>query len=154
MRRRSRARSRRAPRILLVASEANAEVTRRLEAGARRVLARAGAKVRAVRVPGAFEIPRAVARLAGGYDGVVALGCVVRGETRHDELVAGASAYGLMNLAVRPELPPIGFGILWAPDEATARARATPGRKGKVAHRGEEAAAACLRMIELERKAS
>lgn len=142
----------RGPKILLVVSDTNPGVTRRLEEGAVRVLSRRSARVTTVRVPGAFEIPRAAARFGRAYDGIVALGCVIRGETRHDEIVATASARGLLDVSLRPGYPPVGFGVLWAPDEKAALARARPagrGGRGPGAHRGEEAARACLAMIEI-----
>ena len=134
----------------MITARANPRVTRRLRAGALRVLALRRARVETVEVPGAFEVPRAALRFGRGFDGVVAIGCVIRGETRHDEIVAGACAQGLLEVSLRSDVPPIGFGILWAPDEKTALARSRAGAKGKIAHRGEEAARACLRMIDIE----
>lgn len=101
-----------------------------------------------IEVPGALEIPPAI-RLAmesGKYDGFVALGCVIRGETYHFEVVSNESARGLMMLASEFGLP-IGNGILTCENDAQAWVRADPAQKNK----GAEATLACLRMIELVR---
>ena len=101
-------------------------------------------------VPGAFEIPAAIAHAArepAAYDGFVALGCVVRGETSHYDYVCGESARGLMDLSVREGLA-IGYGILTVETLAQAEARADPARGDK----GGEAARAALAMIALKRR--
>lgn len=97
-------------------------------------------------VPGALEIPPAIAMAAasGRYDGFVALGCVVRGETHHFEVVANESAGGLMNLAVEKRLA-IGNGILTVENMKQARARIT---------KGMDAAEACLALIEARKRFS
>lgn len=111
--------------------------------GATRVLDKAGARYDRVSVPGALEIPAAIAisadaarRRRAPYDGVVALGCVIRGETHHFEIVANELARALMDLAVRERLA-IGNGILTVENEAQAlaRARSTEGDKGGAAAR-------------------
>ena len=123
--------------------------------GASDALKAFGAEFDVVTVPGAFEVPTAIAfaedagRGAAGvsYDGYVALGCVIRGETTHYDYVCGESARGLMNLAVEKRLA-IGYGILTVEDEdqAWARARVSEGDKGGFAAR------ACLDMITLKRR--
>ena len=105
-------------------------------------------------MPGAFEIPAAIrfaqsaAERGGGtrFDGYVALGCVIRGETSHYEHVCQESARGLQDLAVRHELA-IGFGILTCENEGQALVRAGVDKRNK----GGEAARACLAMIALKR---
>ena len=116
--------------------------------GAKSVLSDAGATFDRITVPGALEIPAAVARAseAGGYDGYVALGCVIRGETYHFEIVAGESARGLMALAL--DGLAIGNGILTVENEAQAWARARKAEKNK----GGEAAKAALAMIALGKR--
>jgi 6,7-dimethyl-8-ribityllumazine synthase len=99
-------------------------------------------------VPGALEIPAAVALAAesGRYDGYVALGVVIRGETYHFEIVAGESARGLMALTL--DGLAIGNGILTVEDEAQALVRADPAQKDK----GGEAAKAALALLDLRRR--
>ena len=100
-------------------------------------------------VPGAFEIPGAIAHAARSkaYDGFVALGCVVRGETSHYDYVCGESARGLMDLSIRKRFA-IGYGILTVENIAQAEERADPARGDK----GGEAVRACLAMIALKRR--
>ena len=100
-----------------------------------------------VAVPGALEIPGAIRLAAGRYDGFVALGCVIRGETHHFEIVANESARGLMDLMMRDGLC-IGNGILTVEDEAQALHRARAGELDK----GGDAARACLALIALKRR--
>ena len=82
-------------RILIVESRYYAEIADALIAGAEREIAKNGARAERMVVPGAFEIPGAIALAAGRYDGFVALGCVIRGETTHYDYVCGESARGL-----------------------------------------------------------
>ena len=119
---------------------------KRIGSGAEREISKNGAQSERVVVPGAFEIPGAIALAAGRYDGFVALGCVIRGETTHYDYVCGESARGLQDLAIAHNLA-IGFGILTVENEAQALARARVDRRNK----GGEAANACLAMIELKR---
>lgn len=134
-------------RILIVESRYYAEIADALIAGAEREIARNGAVSERIVVPGAFEIPGAIALAAGRYDGFVALGCVIRGETTHYDYVCGESARGLMDLAVRHRLA-IGYGIVTVDnmDQATARAFTDRGDKGG------DAAHACLAMVALGRR--
>lgn len=139
-----------APHLLLVEAPYYAHIAALLRDGAERALKAAGASFDAVSVPGAFEIPAAIAaasRAGAGYDGYVALGCVIRGETSHYDHVCSECARGLQNLAVRDGLA-IGFGVLTVDKEAQALARATPGNRDK----GGEAVRACLAIVELQRR--
>ena len=134
-----------APRILVVTSRYYAEIAAELEAGARRALDAAGAAVDMVEAPGAFEIPAMIAHTArshSGYDGYLALGCVIRGETTHYDYVCGETARALMDLTITPGLA-IGFGVLTVENQEQAWARARTNEKDK----GGEAARACLAMI-------
>jgi len=114
--------------------------------GARAAIEAAGHKHETITVPGALEIPGAVALAAetGLYDGFVALGVVIRGETYHFEIVAGESARGLMALSM--DGLAIGNGILTTEDEAQALTRARKSEKDK----GGEAAKAALAMMTLK----
>ena len=98
-------------------------------------------------VPGAFEIPGAIALAAGRYDGFIALGCVIRGETTHYDYVCGESARGLMDLSVHKKLA-IGYGIVTVDTMEQAKARAFTDRGDK----GGDAAHACLAMVALGRR--
>ena len=102
-----------------------------------------------MKVPGAFEIPGAISfgRHNKQYDGFVALGCIIRGETSHYDYVCAENARGLMALSVDHHTA-IGYGILTVETVEQAKVRAD----GTMGNKGEDAAMACLRMIELKRK--
>ena len=139
-------------RVALVATRWNTEIVESLLAGARRCLADWGVadkRIEEFRAPGAFEIPLALALLARTrrYDGVVALGAVIRGDTPHFEYVAGECARGVQKVALRHALP-VGFGVLTVNTVAQARARAGKNRHNK----GYEAVGAMLEMIRLSRQ--
>lgn len=116
-----------------------------LIAGARDALEQAGHAVDILTVPGALELPGAIALAAesGRYDGFVAIGVVIRGETYHFEIVAGESARGIMALTM--DGIAIGNGILTVENEAQALVRADPSQKNK----GGEAAEAALALLGL-----
>lgn len=117
-----------------------------LIAGAQTALEDAGHKADVITVPGALEIPGAIgiAAESGRYDGYVAIGVVIRGETYHFEIVAGESARGLMALSM--DGLAIGNGILTVENEAQALVRADPDQKDK----GGEAAKAAIAMLALK----
>ncbi len=119
-----------------------------LVSGARTALIAAGHQVDVITVPGALEIPGAIslADQAQRYDGYVAIGVVIRGETYHFEIVAGESARGIMALTM--DGLAIGNGILTVEDEAQALVRADPAQKDK----GGEAAKAALALLALREK--
>ena len=119
-----------------------------LIAGARTALEEAGHSVEVLTVPGALEIPGAIALAAetGRYDGFVAIGVVIRGETYHFEIVAGESARGIMALTM--DGIAIGNGIITVENEEQALARADASRKNK----GGEAAAAAMALLDLREK--
>lgn len=133
-------------RILIVEARFYAPLNDLLLAGARAAIEAAGHAHETITVPGALEVPGAVAMAAesGGYDAFVALGVVIRGETRHFEIVAGESARALMALTL--DGLAIGNGILTVENEAQALARADPRDKDK----GGEAAKAALAMMALK----
>lgn len=123
-------------RVALVVSRFNGFITERLLDGAVDVLVRHGAARRdllVVRVPGAWEIPAAVARLvdAGGHDAILGLGCLMRGDTIHFDLIAGECAKGLMAQAVRGRTAVV-FGVLTTDglEQSIHRAGAKYGNKG------------------------
>lgn len=116
--------------------------------GARAALESAGHSVEVLTVPGALELPGAIALAAesGRYAGFVAIGVVIRGETYHFEIVAGESARGIMALTI--DGIAIGNGILTVEDEAQALVRADPTQKDK----GGEAARAALALLALQKR--
>ncbi|MEO8813062.1 MAG: 6,7-dimethyl-8-ribityllumazine synthase [Caulobacteraceae bacterium] len=134
-------------RVLIVEARFYDALADALLAGAADALTAFGATFEVITVPGALEIPAVVAMAADDYDGFVALGCVIRGETWHFEIVSNQSARGLMDLAIARGLA-IGNGILTVEDEdqAWARARLSEGDKGGGAAR------ACLEMIAIKRR--
>jgi 6,7-dimethyl-8-ribityllumazine synthase len=136
-------------RVLIVEARYYAGINAMLVEGAKAVLARAGVAVEHVVVPGALEIPPAIAlaHRSGWFDAYVALGCVIRGETSHYDLVAGESCRGLMALGVREGLA-IGNGILTVENERQAEVRADPRGQDK----GGGAALAALHLLALRRR--
>ena len=138
--------------VLIVASRFNQEVVEHLINGAQSALLAAGCRkehMTLVQVPGAWEIPFALqqALATGRYDGAVALGAVIRGETTHYDYVCSESARGVADVSLRLNMP-IGFGVLTTEDKAQALARAREGNKGK------DAADACLEMLSLSKQVS
>ncbi len=142
-------------RVLIVEARFYEDIADERAKGAIQALDQAGVGHDRLAVPGVFEIPAAI-RFAlrstethaatTDYDGFVALGAVIRGETDHHAHIAREATRALMDIAVDRTIA-LGFGVLTCDTEAQARARATVGGKNK----GGEAARACLRMMELRR---
>jgi 6,7-dimethyl-8-ribityllumazine synthase len=142
------------PHLIIIEARFYTDIADLQLAGVKAVLNRVNATYEAISVPGALEIPAAlsiaikaldfdpVRRRADGY---IALGCVIKGGTMHDEIVAHESARGLQDLAMRHVLA-VGNGILTVNNLEQAQERADPARL----NRGGEAAEAALRMIELK----
>ena len=137
-------------RILVVEARYYDALADELLAGALSAIEAARAQATVVTVPGALEIPATIAILcdAEPYDAVVALGCVIRGETGHYDIVAGESARALMDLSVARRLP-LGNGILTVETQAQALARARVSEMNK----GGGAAEAALAVLALKRAA-
>lgn len=135
-------------RILIVEARFYEHLNDMLVAGARAALTAAGHEAEVISVPGALEIPAAIALAdaSGEYAGYVAIGVVIRGETYHFEIVAGESARGIMALTI--DGLAIGNGILTVETESQAIVRADPGRKDK----GGEAARAALALMDLKER--
>lgn len=138
--------------ILIVEARFYTDISDALLDGATAALEKGGAKFDRIAVPGALEISAAIlfaAKASEGagksYDGFVALGCVIRGETYHFEIVSNESARGLTDLALHHSLC-IGNGILTVETEEQARVRAARGELDK----GGDAARACLALIDLK----
>ncbi len=142
------------PRMLIVEARFYDHIADALLAGATRVLDEAGAQYDKLTVPGALEVPAAIAMALDAaqkkrtpYDGVVALGCVIQGETYHFELVSNESARGLMDIALGRQIP-LGNGIITVDTEAQALARSAADGRNK----GASAARAALAMVALKRQ--
>ena len=136
--------------FLIVEARFYADIADLQLVGAKSALRAAGGSFEHVSVPGALEIPVAIAMAAASqqqFDGYIALGCVIRGETTHYETVCSESARGLMNLAVAENLA-IGNGILTVEDEAQAWERADAAQKDK----GGDAARAAISLSTLRRR--
>jgi 6,7-dimethyl-8-ribityllumazine synthase len=141
-------------RILVVEARFYDDIADALLDGATRVLAAAGAPFDRITVPGSLEIPAAIAmaidaaeRQGRPYEGVVALGCVIRGDTVHFDIVAHESARALMDLAVARRLP-LGNGIITVDTEVQAWTRA----RIQEADKGGNAANAALAMVRIKRR--
>ncbi len=135
-------------KFLIVEARFYAHLNDMLIAGAKAAFEEAGHHCDVITVPGALEIPGAVAMAAesGRYDGFVGLGVVIRGETYHFEIVAGESARGLMALTM--DGLAVGNGIITVENEAQALERTDPKQKNK----GGEAAKAAIALLELREK--
>jgi 6,7-dimethyl-8-ribityllumazine synthase len=143
------------PHVMIAVARFYDEIADELLRGATAALQSAGATWEVVEVPGAFEIPAAVSTAVRSmefvgarrrFDGYVALGCVIRGETTHYDYVCGETARGLQDLAVKYCLA-LGFGLLTVENREQAEERAGVDRRDK----GGEAARVCLSMIDLKR---
>lgn len=142
------------PHIMVAEARFYGDIADLLLQGAKAVLERVGASYDVYTVPGALEIPAAIGYAVKSlnfdavrrrYDGYVALGCVMKGGTMHDEIVGMESARGLQNLALRHTLA-IGNGILTCNNREQALERADPAQQD----RGGAAAEACLRLVEIK----
>src|SRR6516165_4272577 len=141
-------------RMLVVEARFYDDIADALLAGATRALEEAGAVFDCVSVPGSLEVPPAIVialeaaeRSGRPYDGVVALGCVIRGDTIHFEIVSTESARALMDLSVSRGVP-IGNGILTVDSDAQAWQRA----RAEEADKGGDAARAALALVRLKRR--
>jgi 6,7-dimethyl-8-ribityllumazine synthase len=144
--------------ILIIEARYYEDLADEMAAGAIAEIEARGGTWERIGVPGALEIPQVVRAVSDtgrfsfqsddedGYDGVVAIGCVIRGETYHFEIVCNQSNHWLMEMATRHGVP-VGNAILTVDTREQANERARGGRQGK----GGDAARACLRLIEIER---
>lgn len=135
-------------RLLIVVAPYYKDIADQQIAGAQGVAAQCGAEVELIEVPGALEVPTAIAMAErqANFDGYVALGCVIRGETTHYDTVCNDSSRAISLLGLQGAC--IGNGILTVENMAQAQARANPGGQNK----GGGAAAAALHLIALSRK--
>ena len=137
------------PHILIAVAPYYKHITDMMLDGVARTLKADGATHEEVEVAGAFELPFAVsaAHETGKFDGFIVVGCVIRGETSHYDLICNETARAVQNLATDVGLV-IGFGLLTVENEAQALVRADPGQKDK----GGEAARACMMNLALARR--
>jgi 6,7-dimethyl-8-ribityllumazine synthase len=140
------------PRYAIVASRFNAEIVEGLLEGAKRALVQAGVNwddVPVHRVPGAFEIPLAAQRVAetGKFDAVIAIGCLIRGETPHFEYISMQVSLGIGQVALDMGIP-VAFGVITVNTDEQAVARSGPNPENK----GFEAASAAIEMVKLLRE--
>ena len=138
-------------RLAIIVSRFHPKITERLLSGAQRVLtdAQIGPEaLRALHVPGAFEIPVVAKCLAesGAFDGVLCLGCVIRGETLHYDLICRECAHGIQQVALTTGIPVI-FGVITAETPLQAEDRAG----GKLGNVGEQGAHTLLEMVQVMR---
>jgi 6,7-dimethyl-8-ribityllumazine synthase len=133
-------------KIGIVVSQWNADITTALLEGAKQTLLAAGVipeNIEVLQVPGSFELPWGARQIMkpGKRDAVICLGCIIQGETKHDEYIASAVASGIMQLGLMSGIPVI-FGVLTTNTEEQAKERAG----GKHGNKGSEAALAALQM--------
>ena len=135
-------------KILIINANFYTEISNLLLEGASKIIKKSGYEYDVITVPGAFEIPAVIAfaKDSEKYDGYVALGCVIRGETTHYDYVCQESARGLNELAMKEKLA-IGYGIITVENDEQAIARANPNQKDK----GGFVANACLEMIKIKK---
>lgn len=142
------------PYLLLVEALFYEHIAADMRRGAERAAAEAGATCDIISVPGSFEVPAAIAIAAKSgarYDGYVALGCVIRGETTHYDHICNESARAIQELGSRDGLA-VGFGILTCENEAQALVRASPAVDQGGRDQGGRAVRACLALIDLKRR--
>ena len=137
-------------KVAIVAARFNAEITERLIAGAQEAL-RGLAEVSLFQVPGAFEIPLAAkqAALSKRFDAIVAIGCVIRGETAHFEYISHVASTGIAQVSLETGVP-VTFGVLTVDTDEQAMARSVPGGDNK----GYHAAQAAVEMVRILKKLS
>lgn len=133
------------PKVLIIEARFYEDISDALAAGAIAAIEAAGATYERITVPGALEIPGVIRMALTRYDAFVALGCVIRGETTHYDIVSGESARGIMDLTIQHNVA-IGNGIITVEDEDQAWARA----KMDDLDKGGGAARAALRMLEIK----
>jgi len=139
-------------RFAVVASRFNDEIVDGLLEGAKRGLAEAGVEWKSVsvfRVPGAFEIPLAAKKAAksGKFDAIIAIGCLIRGETPHFEYISNQTSLGIGQVALDTGVP-VTFGVITVNTDEQAAARSQPNSENK----GYEAATAAIDMVRLLRE--
>lgn len=144
-------------KIAIIVSRFNSAITDNLLTGALKLLLDCGIKndrVEVIRVPGALEIPymlKQVCKMKSRPDGVIVLGCVIKGETAHFEYISDNAIRNIVSISIKYNMP-LGFGVLTCYNEAQARARSSVDSITDESNKGMEAARALLEMLELQMK--
>ena len=128
--------------ILIVVSDYYKDISNYLLTGAEELLKENSIKFTIIKAPGSFETPFIINKNIEKYDGFIALGCIIKGETYHFELIANECTRKIIDLAIKFNKP-IGFGILTCDNIQQALERSDPKKRNK----GREAAAACLNLL-------
>ena len=131
-------------KVLIVVSNYYEEISKNLIDGTEMYLRETSITPRIIKAPGCFEIPYIIRKKGEDYDGFIALGCIIRGETYHFELISNEVTRKIMDLSVILNKP-IGFGILTCDNIEQAQYRSNPARGNK----GKEAAKACVDLLAL-----
>ena len=131
-------------KVLIVVSNYYEEISKNLVEGTEEYLRETSIAPRIIKAPGCFEIPYIIKKMGEDYDGFIALGCIIRGETYHFELISNEVTRKIMDLSVILNKP-IGFGILTCDNIEQAQYRSDPVRGNK----GKEAAKACINLLAL-----
>ena len=128
-------------KICIVISTYNEDITKELYASAKKELEKSGIKkIDTIEVPGAFEIPMVISKLANKYDGFIAIGCIIKGETANFDLISNAITNGIMQISINQKKP-IGNAILTCFNREQASQRL---------NKGEEAADAVLKALSIQ----
>ena len=131
-------------KILIVASNYYKEISDNLICGSKQHLIENNFQYETIYAPGCFEVPILINRNIKNYKGFIALGCVIRGETYHFEIISNECGRAIMDLSINYNKP-IGFGILTCDKYDQALIRSDPNKKNK----GKEAAIACLQLLDI-----
>ena len=136
------------PKILVVSANYYRNISTRLESAAETAITKIGIKFKKVEVAGVFEIPVVIAKNINKYDGFVALGCVIKGETPHFDYISKTTINAIMNLSVEHKKP-IGNGIITCLNRNQADERSDNGERKNLSkkNKGEEAARAVLSVL-------
>ncbi len=129
-------------KILIVSSNYYSDVSKGLESGATELLKESGFRFEIINAPGCFEIPYLIKKNLDNYDGFIALGCVIKGDTYHFEVIANETSRKIMDVSVDNQVP-IGFGILTCFNIEQAIIRSDIQQENK----GREAALACIELL-------
>ncbi len=129
-------------KILIVSANYYKEISNNLELGATNTLRENGYDYELINAPGCFEIPYLIKKNIDNYKGFISLGCIIKGDTYHFEVIANETARKIMDLSIEHDVP-IGFGILTCYDLEQAIIRSDVNQKNK----GQEAAFACIKLL-------
>ena len=129
-------------RILIVSADYYKEISKNLELGAINALKKNGFEYEVINAPGCFEIPYLIKKNIDNFKGFISLGCIIKGDTYHFEIIANETSRKIMDLSV-DFLKPIGFGVLTCYDLEQAIIRSDINKKNK----GQEAALACIELL-------